>query len=167
MLKFIYSSVGDALLQGEVMNKKYVVDLTEEERKRLQRLIRTGKHSARRIRWAHALLKANAGWTDERISEALEISIPTAQRIRQRFVEEGMDVALGVRSHRPRPYARKLDGKQEARLIALACSKAPEGRTRWTLRLLAGRMVQLAYVESVSHETIRQVLKKRDQALAC
>ena len=167
MVKFIYSPVGDTLLQGEVMNKKYVVDLTEEERNRLQRLIRSGKHSARRIRWAYALLKADAGWTDEKTSEALSISIPTVQRIRQRFVEEGLDVALGPRSHQPRPYSRKLDGKQEAHLIALACSEAPEGRTRWTLRMLAGKMVQLAYVDSVSHETIRQVLRKRDQALAC
>lgn len=142
------------------MNKKYVVDLTEEERKELKRLVGSGRHAARRIRWAHALLKADAGWSDEKIAEALEISIPTVQRRRQRFVEEGLDVALGARSRKPRPYARKLDGEQEARLIALACTQAPEGHTRWTLRLLADKMVKLAYVDSLSYETVRRLLKK-------
>jgi transposase len=144
------------------MNKKYVVDLTEEERGELQRIISTGRHSARRIRWAHVLLKADAGWPDDKISEAFVVSAPTVQRIRQRFVEEGMDVALGVHSRKPRPYARRLDGEQEARLIALACSKAPEGHTRWTLRMLSEKMVELEYVESLCHETVRQVLKKRN-----
>jgi len=142
------------------MNKKYVVDLTEQERDKLQQLVRSGRHSARRIRYGQALLKADAGWTDQRISEALDISIGTIQRIRQRFVEEGLDVALGARSPKPRPYARKLDGEKEARLIALACSEPPQGHTRWTLRMLADKMVQLCYVDSVSHETVRQVLKK-------
>ena len=142
------------------MNKKYVVDLTEDERKELKRLVGSGRHTARRIRWAQALLKADAGWSDAKVAEALEMSIPTVQRLRQRFVEEGLDVALGARSCRPRPYARRLDGEQEARLVALACSAAPEGHTRWTLRLLADRMVELTYVESVSHETVRRVLKK-------
>jgi len=142
------------------MNKKYIVDLTEEERKKLKRLVGSGKHAARRIRWAHALLKADAGWTDEKIADALDISIPTVQRLRQRFVEEGLDVALGAHSYKPRPYARRLDGEQEARLIALACSEAPEGHARWTLRMLADRMVELAYVDGLSHETVRRVLKK-------
>ena len=142
------------------MPKKYVVDLTGEERDELKEIVSTGEHSARKIRWAHVLLKADAGWTDERICEAFLVSLPTVQRIRQRFVEEGMDVALGARSIRPRPYARKLDGEQEAHLIALACSEAPEGHTRWTLRMLAGKMVALEYVDSLSHETVRQVLKK-------
>jgi len=142
------------------MNKKYIVDLTDEERKELERLIRSGKHSARRIRYAQALLKVNAGWTDEKISEALDISIRTMQRIRQRFVEEGMEVALGARSRKPRPYARKMDGEKEARLIALACSEPPEGHTRWTLRMLADRMVELCYVDTLSHEAVRRALKK-------
>jgi len=142
------------------MNKKYIVDLSEQERSRLRQLVRFGKHSARRIRWAHALLKADAGWTDQKISEALDIGIRTVGRIRQRFVEEGMEVALGARSRKPRPYRRKLDGEKEAHLIALACSEAPEGHTRWTLRMLADRMVELCYVDSVSHETVRRVLKK-------
>jgi len=142
------------------MNKKYVVDLTEDERKELKRLVSSGRHTARRIRWAHALLKADAGWSDARIAEALDMSIPTVQRLRQRFVEEGLDVALGARTRKPRPYARKLDGEQEARLVALACSQAPEGHTRWTLRLLADKMVKLTYVDSLSYETVRRVLKK-------
>ena len=142
------------------MNKKYIVDLTDEERKELGRLIRSGKDSARRIRYAQALLKGDVGWTDQRISEAFEMSINTAQRLRQRFVEEGLAVALGARSRKPKPYRRKLDGQKEARLIALACSEPPEGSTRWTLRMLADKMVQLCYVDSVSHETVRQALKK-------
>lgn len=150
-----------------MMHKKYVVDLTEEERDAVQGLMRTGQHSARKICWAHALLKADAGWTDVKISEALDMSVATVERIRRRFVEEGIDVALGGRRCQPRPYARKLDGKGEAQLIALACSRAPEGHARWTLRLLAERMVELCYVESVSHETVRKVLKKRVKTMAC
>ena len=142
------------------MSKKYVVDLTQEERKVLERLVRSGKDSARKIRYAQALLKADAGWTDQRISEAFEMSINTVQRLRQRFVEERLDVALGARSRKPKPYRRKLDGQKEARLIALACSEPPEGSTRWTLRMLADKMIQLCYVDSVSHETVRQALKK-------
>lgn len=142
------------------MNKKYIVDLADEERNRLRELVRSGKHSARRMRYGHVLLKAHAGWTDQKISEALDIGIRTVQRIRQRFVQEGLEVALGARTRKPRPRRRKLDGEKEARLIALACSKAPEGRTRWTLRMLAHRMVELCYVDTVSHETVRRVLKK-------
>ena len=142
------------------MSKKYVVDLAEEERKALERLVRSGKDSARKIRYAQALLKAGAGWTDKRISEAFAMSINTAQRLRQRFVEEGLDVAMGARSRKPKPCRRKLDGEKEAHLIALACSQPPEGHTRWTLRMLADKMVQLCYVDTVSHETVRRVLKK-------
>lgn len=148
------------------MNKKYVVDLKQEERGKLKRIISTGKHSARKIRWAHALLKADAGWKDAEIAEALDISLPTVQRIRQRFVEEGLAVALGARSHKPRPYLQRLDGEQEAKLIVLACSKAPEGRTRWTLRLLADKLVELEIVERVSYQTVRRVLKKRFETVA-
>jgi len=142
------------------MNKKYVVDLSEQERSALEELVRCGKHSARKIRWAHALLKSDAGWTDERICEALDINVSTVKRVRQRFVEEGMDVALGARTRKPKPHTRKLDGEKEARLIALACSEPPQGHTRWTLRMLADRMVELCYVDTVSHETVRRVLKK-------
>lgn len=148
------------------MNKKYIVDLQGEERTTLQRIIRSGKHSARKISWAHALLKANAGWKDEKIAEALDISLPTVQRIRQRFVEEGLEVALGAHSHKPRPYLQRLDGEQEAKLIALACSSAPEGYSRWTLRLLAEKVVELQVVEQVSYQTVRRVLKKRFKTMA-
>ena len=148
------------------MNKKYVVDLQEEERQDLNRIIRSGKHSARKIRWAHVLLKADDGWKDQKISEAMDISLPTVQRIRQRFVEKGLDVALGARSHQPRPYLQRLDGEQEAKLIALACSQAPEGYTRWSLRLLAEKVVELQIVEQVSYQTVRRVLKKHFEALA-
>ena len=148
------------------MNKKYIVDLEERERRGLNQITRSGKHSARKIRWAHALLKADAGWNDEDIAEALDISLPTVQRIRQKFVEEGLEIALGARSHKPRPYLQRLDGEQEAKLIALVCSKAPEGRTCWTLRLLAEKVVELQIVDQVSYQTVRRVLKKRFKAVA-
>jgi len=142
------------------MNKKYVVDLSEEECNALKGLVDSGRQRGRKIRWAHALLKANAGWSDEKIADAFDLSVTTVQRLRQRFVEEGLDVALGARSHQPRPYARKLDGDREAQLVALASSHAPEGHTRWTLRMLADKMVELTHVESVSHETVRKALRK-------
>ncbi len=142
------------------MNKKYVVELEEEERRALKQITRSGKHAVRKIRWAHALLKADAGWKDEKITEALDISLPTVQRIRQKFVEEGLEVALGARSHKPRPYLQRLDGEQEAKLIALACSQAPEGHTSWTLRLLAEKIVELQIVDRISYQTVRRVLKK-------
>jgi transposase len=142
------------------MNKKYIVDLKDDERKLLQNIIRSGKHAARKIRCAHALLKANAEWKDEKIAEVFDISLPTVQRIRQRFVEEGIEVALGARSHQSRPYMQRLDGEQKAKLVALACSPAPEGLTRWTLRLLADKLVELQIVDQVSYQTVRRVLKK-------
>jgi transposase len=148
------------------MNKKYIVDLQEKERMSLRRIIRSGSHSARKIRWAHTLLKADSGWKDEKIAEALDLSVPTVQRIRQRFVEHGLEIALGAHIHKPRPYLQRLDGKQEAKLIALACSKAPEGSTRWTLRLLAQKMVELQMVERVSYQTVRRVLKKHFETVA-
>lgn len=148
------------------MNKKYIVDLQQEERQDLNRIIHSGKHSARKIRWAHSLLKADNGWKDQKISEALDISLPTVQRIRQRFVEEGLEVALGAHTNKPRPYSQRFDGEQEAKLIALACSQAPEGYTRWSLRLLAEKVVELEIVEQVSYQTVRRVLKKHFKALA-
>ena len=148
------------------MNKKYLVDLNEDERRELERIVRAGKHNARKIGWAHALLKAAEGWQDEEIAEALRLSLPTVQRIRQRFVEEGLAVALGSRSHQPRPYLQRLDGKQEARLVALACSQPPEGHRRWTLRLLADKIVELQVVEQVSYQTVRRVLKKHFETVA-
>ena len=151
------------------MAKKYVVDLTKEERQELEKLISTGKHSASRLNHARILLKADinqpdGGWPDSEISTALDISIRTIERVRQRFVEENLEAAL---KRRPGGGSkrRRLDGDQEAHLVALVCSDPPEGQARWTLRLLADRMVELGYVESICHETVRQTLKKTNYTL--
>jgi hypothetical protein len=144
--------------------KKYIVTLTEAERAMLEGLLRKGKAAAHKLTHGRILLKADVGsggpgWSDQEISAALEVSTGTVQRIRQLFVEEGLEAALNPRqAARPRPW--KLDGVGEAHLIALACGEPPAGRARWTLRLLAGQMVELAYVDTLSHETVRQVLKK-------
>jgi transposase len=145
--------------------KKYKVTLTAEERKSLQELIAAGKASAHKLAHARILLKADAGpggpaWTDARIAEALEVNVTTVERVRERFVEQGFEAAL-VRKRQDRPSReRKLDGQAEARLVALACSDPPQGRTRWTLRLLADKLVELEVVDRVCTETVRQVLKK-------
>jgi transposase len=146
------------------MAKRYGVTLTAEERDELGRMISRGKADARKLAHARVLLQADAseggpGWTDTAISEAVRVSVRTIERVRQRFVEDGLEAAL-LPKPSPRVYARKLDGEQEARLIALACSAPPEGKARWTLRLLAGRMVELEVVPELSHETVRQTLKK-------
>lgn len=140
-------------------NKKYIVKLSPEERDELQAMISSGKHSAKKILRGRVLLKTDDSWPDRKIAEALEIHVITIERMRQQFVEEGFESFM-TRRKSGRKYLRKLDGKQEAQLTTIACSQPPEGRARWTLRLLADRMVQLDYVESVSHETVRQVLKK-------
>lgn len=147
-----------------MVNKKYIVTLTAEERVMLEELTRTGKAAARKIAHARILLKADAAedgpnWPDEQIAEALAVSASTVRRIRLLFVEEGLDVALNPRPS-PRVYPTKLDGAGEAHLIALACSPAPEGQARWSLRLLAQRFVALGHVEALSHETGRRALKK-------
>ncbi len=149
--------------------KKYIVKLSKQERKELQELLSKGKSSARKITHARVLLKADesegeSGWKDEQISEALEVSLSTIHRIRQRFVEDGTEAAL---SRRPGSGYRdpKVDGEKEAHLIALACSKPPEGRDRWTLRLLSQKMVELEYIESLSYEGVRQTLKKTSLSL--
>lgn len=138
--------------------KRYIVDLTPEERMSLDALTRKGKAAARSIRRAHTLLLADEGLTDAAIALRLNIGHTTVERTRQRFVEEGLDAAL---TDKPRPGARrKLDGKQEAFLVALACSDPPEGRDKWTMQLLADRLVALGVVESLSDETVRQRLKE-------
>jgi transposase len=145
--------------------KKYKVTLTAEERQQLHELIAAGKAAARKLTHARMLLKADAdeggpAWTDERIAEAVEVSVPTIERVRQRFVERGLEAALG-RKQRDRPgRQRKLDGRAEARLIALACSAPPAGRKEWTMRLLADQLVELEVVDTISDETVRRVLKK-------
>jgi len=147
------------------MTKKYRVTLTADERDELERLLARGKADVRKIKHAQILLKADEAdggpaWPDERIAEAFEAGITTIERVRRRFVEEGLASALSPYRGGKRIYERKLDGAQEAHLIALACSAPPDGRARWTLRLLAQRMVELAYVDTLSHETVRQTLKK-------
>jgi transposase len=144
--------------------KRYRVTLTAEEREALDRMISRGKADARKLAHARVLLHADASeggpdWTDARIAEAVRVSVRTIERVRQRFVEEGLEAALLPRPS-PRVYACKLDGAQEAKLVALACSGPPEGKQRWTLRLLAERMVELEVVPELSHETVRQTLKK-------
>jgi transposase len=145
------------------MNKRFVVRLSVEERQRLESLITKGKAAARKLTRARILLKADCSplgpsWTDRQISEALDVGVITVHRVRQAFVEGGLE---GVLVRRPVPRRlRMLDGEHEAHLIALACGNPPAGRRRWTLRLLAERFVGLGHVESVSHETIRSVLKK-------
>ena len=144
--------------------KKYIVSLTSSEREVLEKLTTTGKAPAYKVNHARILLKADTnqvdgGWTDESISQALDISVATIERVRQRFVETNLETALS-RQVQQNHKARRLDGEQEAHLIAITCSDPPEGSARWSLRLLADRMVELEYVESVSHETVRQTLKK-------
>jgi transposase len=145
------------------MHKKYVVRLTEEERSRLETLVRRGRAHTRKLLYARILLKADANgpdrWTDERIAEAFEISTATVARERRRYCEDGLEVALMPKKP-GRPRRRVLDGRAEAHLLALACSGAPEGRERWSMRLLADRMVELGHVEAVSYETVRRALKK-------
>ena len=145
--------------------KKYKVTLTDQEREQLQGLIAAGKAGAKKLAHARILLKADAAqggpaWPDARIAEAVEVSVATAERVRQRFVEHGLEAAL-VRKEQDRPSRqRKLDGAAEARLVAVACSEPPDGRDRWTMQLLADRLVELRVVDSVSDETVRRTLQK-------
>jgi len=145
--------------------KKYIVRLSGEARKSLKSLVSSGKGSARMFTRARILLKADVGeegpgWPDEKIAEALDVTIQTIERVRKQLVEEGLEAALKRRKYVQKVSRKKLDGDAEAHLIALACSESPKGYTRWSLRLLADRMVELGYVESISHEAVRRVLKK-------
>ena len=138
--------------------KKYVVKLTPEERVDLESFIRGGVSSVRRIKRALVLLAADDGDKDEVIADKVRVSVGTISRIRQRLAEEGLETAL---SERPRPgKAPLLAGSQEAHLLALACSPAPTGHAKWTVRLLADRLVELELIEAVSHQTIWRALKK-------
>ena len=145
--------------------KKYKVTLTAEERQQLHDLVNTGKAAAKKLAHARILLKADAapggpGWTDIQIAEAVELSRATVERIRQRFVEHGLEAALGRKPQDRPSRPRKLDGRAEARLIALACSAPPEGRKEWTMQLLADKLVALQVVDAVCDETVRRALKK-------
>ena len=147
------------------MKKKYLVTLTADEREQLNAMITAGTASAKKLAHARVLLKADQGengpaWVDEVIAEAVEVSTDTVARIRQRFVEQGLEAAL-VRKKQDRPSReRVLDGSAEARLLAVACSDPPDGRAAWTLTMLADKLVELEVVERVSRESVRRVLKK-------
>ena len=146
------------------MAKKYRVTLTPEERVELEGMLSKGKADARKLAHARILLQADAGdggpaRADEQVAAGLNVSTRTVERVRQRFVEDGLQAALLPKPTK-RIYARVLDGAQEAHLIALACTKPPAGKRRWTLRLLAAQVVELGYADRVSHETVRRVLKK-------
>lgn len=148
-------------------HKKYHVTLTDDERSMLRDLVSAGKGPARTLTHARILLKADESgdaWSDEAIRHALDVGLSTVARIRQRFVEEGLEAAL--ERHKPRrDYSHLVDGECEAHLVALVCSAPPVGHKRWTLRLLADKMVERAYIDSISHETVRQVLKKTNLSL--
>jgi len=146
-------------------NKRYVVRLEAAERARLERLVSVGRGAAAKLTRARVLLQADEsagglGWTDVRIAAGLGVTPQTVENLRRRFVEAGLEAAL-VRKKQCRPSReRRLDGAGEAQLAALCCSKAPNGRRRWTLRLLADRLVELKVVDSISYETVRRTLKK-------
>ena len=145
--------------------KKYIVRLSHDERQKLKKMVNSGRGPARMFTRARILLKADQGaegpgWSDEKISEAFDVTVQTVERIRKQLVEEGLDAVLSRREYKQKISRKKIDGEVEAHLIALSCSEPPEGRARWTLRLLAEKIVELGYVDSISHEAVRQALKK-------
>jgi hypothetical protein len=145
------------------MYKKYVVRLSGKERSQLETLLRSGRAHARKLLYARILLKTDASgpdrWTDERIADASEVSVATVARERRCYCEDGLEVALMPKKP-GKPRRRVLDGRAEAHLVALSCSDPPEGRERWSMRLLADRMVEVGHVEALSHETVRRTLEK-------
>lgn len=145
------------------MNKRYIVRLTSPEREELEGIISKGTANAHKIAHAQILLKVDEDgprWTDERAAEAFGVHSNTVRSIRERFVFEGLTSALNRKPQVRPSRERVLDGAAEAKLLAVACSQPPQGRVRWTLRLLAGRLVELNVVDGISHETVRQTLKK-------
>lgn len=139
--------------------KKYIVNLSDGEVKELETLLRTGKHSARMLTRARILLQAHEGQSDQAIAQNLRVNVSTVKRAREKFVfSESLETALKDRPHQPKP--RKLDATAEAFLMATACSDPPQGRTKWTMQLLADRLVTMEIVESISDETVRKTLKK-------
>jgi len=152
------------------MKKVFIVRLTEEERLQLETLVRKGKASALTIARARILLKADQGengegWTDAQVAEALDVAPKTVFNVRQRWVEEGLEAALSRKKQECQSRARRLDGEAEAKLVATCCGPAPKGRARWTLRLLADKLVELEAVDSISPETVRRTLKKMQLSL--
>jgi transposase len=149
--------------------KKNQVSLSEDQRQALEQLISRGTAPARKWQHAHILLKSDTSeqgpkWSDQQIHEAFDVGLATIWRVRQRLLTEGLDDALNRRPQPERPEKRRLDGEQEAHLIALACGATVEGEGQWSLRLLASRMVQLGYVEQVSADTVRRTLKKMNSS---
>lgn len=145
------------------MAKKHIVALSVADRRQLEQVIHSGTGAARKLTHARILLKADSrgeNWTDQQIADALEVGLSTVERVRGRYCREGLQAALEPRPQPARPQLRKLDGVGEARLTQLACSTPPQGSEHWTLRLLAERMVQLHYVEAISHESVRRSLLK-------
>ena len=145
------------------MNKKYNVELTEEQKQNLEKIISSGIYPARQIKHAQILLKSdqNMNWSYDQIMQAFDVTAVTIAKVRKTFVEKGLEAAL----HRKKPdreYEHALDGEAEAHLIALACSEPPTGREHWSLRLLQKRFVKLGYADTISHETIRRALKKKN-----
>ena len=150
--------------------KKYIVNLSKEERDTLNKLITSGRGPARMFTRVRILLKADQGkhgpsWGDDKISDALDVTVQTIERVRKQLVEEGLDAVLSRRQYTQKVSRKKIDGNVEAHLIALSCSEPPEGYARWTLRLLANKIVELGYLENISHEAIRQTLKKTNLSL--
>jgi len=166
VIRFGGDSVPEASVAGrEIAVKKYVVGLSAEEREHLQALIRKGKSPAKRLLKARILLKADVsqtggGWSDSKIIKALDTSASMIYRVRKQLVEEGFEAVLSRKHRLTPPVAAIFDGEKEAKLIALACSKPPKGRARWTLRLLENKVVELGIVERASDSTIGRTLKK-------
>ena len=145
------------------MNKKYIVELTDDERAALREVVKKLKGSSQKVKRANVLLKADAAgpsWTDARIAEALDCRTKTVENVRQRFVEHGFDIALNGKKRETPPTQKLLDGEQEAKIIAMRLGQPPRGYGKWTLRLLARKVVELEIVERVSYQTIRRTLKK-------
>jgi transposase len=152
------------------MNKKYIVRLTDDERQQLVHVTKIGKTAAYKIKHAHILLQVDANgpnWSDEHVGTAFRCHGNTVRNVRQRFVEQGLEAALARKKQRKPSRQRLLDGAQEAHLIALRCSQPPAGQARWTLQLLADKLVELAVVETISYETVRQTLKKTRSNRTC
>lgn len=150
--------------------KKYIVRLTPEERATLKKLLTSGRGSGRMFTRVRILLKADqsdevTSWPDEKISEAFDVTVQTIEKVRKQLVEEGFEAVLSRHPYTQKVSRKKIDGDVEAHLIALCCSEPPKGRVRWTLRLLADKVVELGYVDSISYEAVRQTLKKTNLSL--
>lgn len=150
--------------------KKYIVRLTPEERTTLKKLLTSGRGSGRMFTRVRILLKADQSkegpaWSDEKISDAFDVTVQTIEKVRKQLVEEGFEAVLSRRQYSQKVSRKKIDGDVEAHLIALCCSNPPKGRARWTLRLLADKVVELGYVDNISYEAVRQTLKKTNLSL--